>query len=216
MVWKDMQLHQPILVSTIIFGVLALATLLLKREPVTVVGTVTFFIALILIGCLLPGSNILNERKKQTLPFLMSLPISSMQYTTAKLMSTVGMFLIPWLTLAIAAILLIAVQGVLPHGAIPMALILLTLPFIGQCVIMATTLVGETEGWNIAANVICNSTYGLSWYFMTRSPSLMRNLPGNVAVWDAPVLTFLSLEFAAIIVILALTYYLQSRKRDFV
>ena len=60
--------------------------------------------ALIVLGCMLPPSNVVNERKKQILPFLMSLPISVTQYTTAKLVSTVGMFLVPWVTLVAAAV----------------------------------------------------------------------------------------------------------------
>jgi len=146
----------------------------------------------------------------------MSLPISSVQYTTSKLLSTVGMYMIAWLTLVIAAIWLIAGARVLPLGVIPMALILLTFPFIGMCFVTAVTMVGETEGWNIAANVVSNSTYGLTWYFITRTPSLMHDLPGKVPVWNTAVTTFLVSEFALIAVILALTYYLQARKTDFV
>jgi len=216
MVWKDLQLHRPHIIATLVCGAAALALLLLKHEGSTYFGAVTFFIALILVGCLLAASNILNERKKQTLPFVMSLPISSIQYTTAKLAGTVLMFLIPWLTLVIAAIWLIAVKGVFPHGTIPMALIVLTLPFVGFCAITAMTLVGETEGWNIAANVIFNSSYSLVWPFIAGTPSLVGDLGKKEPVWNGAVLTFLGCEFAAIVLILAITYYLQSRKRDFV
>jgi hypothetical protein len=117
MIWKDVQLHRFQIASTIVCGVAALALLFAKREPFSVVGSVALFIALIYIGCLLPSTNILNERKKQTLPFMISLPISTMQYTTAKLASTVGIFMIPWLTFVIAAFWLIGVQSVFPHGA---------------------------------------------------------------------------------------------------
>jgi ABC-2 type transport system permease protein len=216
MIWKDVQLHRFQIASTIVCGVAALALLFAKREPFSVVGSVALFIALIYIGCLLPSTNILNERKKQTLPFMISLPISTMQYTTAKLASTVGIFMIPWLTFVIAAFWLIGVQSVFPHGAIPMALILLMLPFLGTCIITAMTLVGEAEGWFMTANVLCNSSYGLTWYFLIRTPSLAHDLTGNHAVWNSAVLTFLFSEFAAIVAILALTYFLQSRKRDFV
>jgi hypothetical protein len=77
-------------------------------------------------------------------------------------------------------------------------------------------MVGETEGWNVAANLVCNSSYGFLWYFITRTPSLMHDLPGKVPVWNSAVVTFLVSEFALIPVILALTYYLQARKTDFV
>jgi ABC-2 type transport system permease protein len=216
LILKDWQLNRRYIVLTILFGVAALGLLLAKRAPITVVGGSTLFIAIILVGCFLPALNILNERKKQTLPFLMSLPISAIDYTTVKLLGTVGMFLVPWLTLVVAAASLILVKGVLPHGVIPMTLIVLTLPFIGLCLITAATLVGETEGWCVAANVVCNSSYGLIWYFIAQTPSLMRDLPGPRPVWSSAVLTFLGCEFASIALVLSVTYYLQSRKRDFV
>lgn len=216
MILKDWRLHRDAIVWTLGCGVLALAMLLFKTETTVVVGSVCFFIALIMVGCMLPAVNILNERKKQSLPLLMSLPISSVQYTTAKLLSTVGMFLVPWLTLAIAAVWLITGRGIFPHGAIPMALILLTLPVIGFCLITGITLVGESEGWNAAANVVCNSSYGLVWYFIGRNPALTANWGSSVAVWSPSVLTFLGVEFGLVAVILGLTFYLQSLKRDFV
>ena len=97
-----------------------------------------------------------------------------------------------------------------------MALILLMLPFVEVCGILAVTLVGETEGWNIAGNVIFNSVPGLTWYFITRSPSLMQDVARSTPVWSQPVVTFLSCEFGLVVLFLAITYYLQSRKRDFI
>jgi len=216
LVVKDWELNRHFIVTAIVCGAATLALLLLKREPVTVVGSTTLLITLIFIGCMLPASNILNERKKQTLPFVMSLPISSFQYTTSKLLSTVGMYLIAWLPLVTATIWLIAGPRILPAGVIPMAMILLTLPFIGMCLVTAMTMVGETEGWNLVANLVCNSSYGFVWYFITRTPSLMHDLTSKVPVWNSAVVTFLVSEFALIAMILALTYYLQARKTDFV
>src|SRR5262245_12441084 len=104
LVWKDVQLHRTQLVFTILCGVAALTLLLWRQEPTTVVCTIICFIALIFASAMLPSASVLNERKRQTLPFLMSLPISAMQYTTAKLIGTVGMFVIPWSAIAVAAI----------------------------------------------------------------------------------------------------------------
>ena len=216
LILKDWRLNRWQIVFTMECGAVALAILLFKTEPAVVVGSVWFFISLIFVGCMLPGTNILNERKKQNLPFLMSLPVSSVQYTTAKFLSTVGMYLVPWLTLAIAAVWFIAGRSILPHGVIPMALVLLMLPFIGFSLIMGLTLVGETEGWNILGNAVCNSSYGLTWYFIARTPVLNRDFGSKVAVWSPAVLTLLGGEFALIALILGMTFYLQSRKRDFV
>jgi ABC-type Na+ efflux pump permease subunit len=216
LILKDWQLNLPLIVMTLAGGGIALAIVLLGGETATVVGGVWFFVALIIFGCFLPSSNIVNERKKQTLPFLMSLPISPVQYATAKLISTVGMYVLPWLMLSIASLWLIAGRGVLPHGVIPVVLVLLMLTFLGFCITTGTTLVGESEGWYIAATIVCNSSYGLIWYFMVRIPSVTHDLTSRAVVWNSTVLTMLGGELGLIVLILGLALYLQSRKREFV
>jgi ABC-2 type transport system permease protein len=143
LILKDWWLNSPMIILSIVGGVIALMILQLGGATPFVLGSVFFFIALIFCASLVPGSNIVNERKKQTLPFLMSLPISSVQYGTAKLVSTVGMFLVPWLILVGAALWFINVRHALPGGVIPMALILALLPFVGFCISTGVALIAE-------------------------------------------------------------------------
>jgi len=214
---KDLWLHSPVIVLSLAGGAIAMAILLLGGEMPTVLGCVFFFLALCFLACLLPMSNIVNERKKQNLPFLMSLPITSIDYATAKLVSTVGMFLAPWLTLIIAAVVLIAVRHVLPLGIIPHLFMIASLPFVGFCLITGAAIVGESEAWSTAALAIVNSSYWLVWYLLSaRFPDLIRNWNSKVPVWNPAVLTMLGGEFGLVVLVLALTYYLQSRKRSFV
>ncbi len=216
LILKDWRLNRLQLLFSIGAGVIAMGVALRGGEGPIVVGAVWFFIALILVGTMLPISGIVNERKKQNLAFLMSLPVSSIQYTTAKLVSTVGMFLAPWVTLLITAVVLIETRGIVPPGAIPIVLILAGMPFVGLCLLTSAALIGESEGWGIAATVACNSSYGLVWYFMAKIPGLMADIKSPVPVWNPTVLKFLGGELGLIVLILGLTFYIQSRKRDFV
>lgn len=216
LILKDCRLfRRPIALATIA-GAVALVGSELGGETALVVGSVLFFIALILVGHMLPIAGIVNERKNHNLAFVMSLPVSFFQYTTAKLLSTLLMFLIPWLALASSAVLLIEVRGVVPPGVIPITLILILAPFAGMCVITGAALVGESEGWGVAANVLCNSVYGLFWYFLARNRVLMIHATGRTPVWDSTSLNILGCELVLIIVTLTVTYFLQSRKTDFI
>ena len=216
LILKDWRLHRLQILLAMVVGLLALAVLQRGGEVSFVLGSVWFSVAIIVLGCMLPMSAIVNERKKQTLAFLMSLPLTSIQYTTAKVVSTVAMFLAPWLALFISALLLITTRNLLPHGAIPMLLIVCLMPVVGFFIIFGTALVGESEGWGIAATVICNSSYGVTWYLLCRVSSLTANWAGRAAAWNAAVLRVLSAEFGLIVLSLGLTFFFQSRKRDFV
>lgn len=217
LILKDWRLNIPVIVLCTIGGMAALGLLLIGGQTPFVLGAAFFFISMIFCASFLPMSNIVNERKKQTLAFMMSLPVSPARCGIAKLLSTVGMFLVPWLTLVAAALYMILVRHVLPNGTIPIALILATVPFVGFCLITGTAIVGESEGWGIAASAIVNSSYWLAWYLIASyAPSLTRTWTGPVAVWNASALHILGAEFVAILSILAVTMLLQSRKHDFI
>ena len=216
LILKDWRLYRPMILICMIVGAAALALSQWGNEPTLVVGIVVFFIAIIMAGTMLPMLGIVNERKNRNLAFLMSLPITYLEYTTAKLISTLLIFLVPWLTLVGLAISVIEFRNFVPHGMIPMTLILSGLPFVGMCIMIAAALVGESEGWGIAANVFCQCSYGLTWYFLFRIPALHDNAGKTAPVWNATALNILTGEFVIIAVILGLTYFLQSRKRDFV
>lgn len=217
LILKDWRLNLPVIVLSIAGGVAALGVLLIGGQTPFVMGTVLFFISMIFCASFVPMSNIVNERKKQTLAFMMSLPISARQYGAAKLLSSLGMFLIPWLTLVGAALYMILGRHVLPNGAIPIALILAAVPFIGFCLIAGTALVAESEGWAVGATAVVNSTYWISWYLIvSQAPSLTRTWASPMAVWNRTAVEILGAEFAAIAAVLLVTMLVQSRKRNFV
>lgn len=217
LILKDWRLNASAIVLSILGGVVALGIVLIGGQTPFVLGAGFFFISMIFCASFLPMSNVVNERKKQTLAFMMSLPISPTEYGFAKFLSTLGMFLIPWVTLVAAALYMILGRHVLPGGSIPIALILATVPFIGFCLITGTALVGESEGWAIAATAVVNSSYWIAWYLLASyAPSLTRTWTGPIAVWNRAAIDILGAEFAVILLILVLTMLLQSRKHDFV
>ncbi len=216
LILKDWRLNRRLISVSIAIGLIALVIAQYGGQTARLLGSVWFFVTLCVLGSMLPASAILNERKKQTLAFVMSLPVSSVQYAIAKALSASAMFLVPWLTLLISALLLIETRHVIPHGAIPMLLMLAMLPLIVFCLISAAALVGESEGWLMAASIACNSSYWFVWYLLARTPSLRANWARPVAVWNPTVFMVLSAELGSIAFIVGLALFFQSRKRDFI
>ena len=214
---KDWQLNKRSIILYMLGGAAALAIVCAGGQTPFLLGSVWFFTTLIIFACIMPNAIILNERKKQTLAFVMSLPVSSVQYGAAKLMATVGIFLAPWLALVAAGLWVVKVRHALPEGVIPMGLILAILPLIGFCLTVAAALVGETEGWYTATIMVTNSSYWFVWYSLNmRFPELGRNWLSATAIWSPNVLMILAAELTLVAVILALTLFIQSRKRDFI
>ncbi len=212
---KDFQMHRTSIVFAIIAGVSGLAVLQLKGLA-GVLGIVGFFTALIVLGSMIPNASILKERKGHNLSFLMSLPISVVEYTTAKILAALGIFMIPWLVLVGAALSLIIGRSDIPHGIIPLTLILVTAPLVGFCVMIAVALVAESEGWVNAATVTVNVGYSFCWILLISNAELRGGLGSPTPIWNPTVLTVLGSELSAIAATLAITFYLQSRKKDFI
>jgi ABC-2 type transport system permease protein len=216
LILKDWRLNRPLISFSIGVGLIALLIALYTEGVARLLGSVWFFVSLCILGSMLPASAILNERKKQTLAFVMSLPVSPVQYAIAKALSTAAMFLVPWLTLLISAVVLIETRHVIPHGIIPMLLILAMLPLIVFCLISATVLVGESEGWLIAVSIVCNSSYWFVWYLLARTPSLAANWRAPAVVWNRAAFIVLSAEIGLIAFIVLVAFFFQSRKRNFI
>ena len=216
LILKDWRLNRLLISLAIALGGIALGLVRFGSETARLLGSVWFFIAIIVLGTMLPSTAIMNERKKHTLAFIMSLPISSVQYGISKMASIWAMFLVPWLALLMAALAVIETGHAIPHGVIPMLLILMGLPLVGFCIISSAALIGESEGWLMGANLICNSSYWFVWYLLARIPTLTETWKGATPIWGSTTQMVLAAELGMIAVILAFTLFLQSRKRDFI
>lgn len=214
---KDWQLHRGLIVLCLLGAAIAVGIVQIGSGTSFVIGAGSLFLAMVMCAALMPSLSIVNERKKQTLPFIMSLPLSPMQYTTAKLVSNVGMFLAAWCLMLGGALFLVFGRHLFPAGGVPSMLIYSLLPFVGFCAITGMAMVGESEGWGIAANAVVNSSYWIWWFLISsRVPEVNNDWKSPVIVWRPVALEIISLEVALIVLILAATYYLQSRKRDFI
>lgn len=212
---KDLQLTWPFLAVSLGAGAGALALWQLGSQALAIAATVGFFIVLILLG-IVPMMMIVNERKKQTLAFIMSLPITATQYAVAKLVTALSMFLLPWLMLIGTALTLIVSRDDVPNGILPLALTLMIIPLIGFLIQTSVAIVSESETRSVFAMGAVNVSYSFVWIAITVTPGLTRDLTSAVPVWNETVLSVLGAEILVVIVVLASALYLQSRKRDFI
>ena len=214
---KDYQLYRGVIIFCLLGAAVAVGVLQIGGATSFVIGGGSLFLAMVMCAAMMPMLSIVNERKKQTLPFVMSLPVSPLQYTTAKLLSNVGMFAAAWCLMLGGALFLVFGRHLFPPGVVPSMLIYSLLPFVGFCTITATAMVGESEGWGIAANAVVNSSYWIWWFLISsRVPEVNNDWKSPVIIWRPVALEIIGAETALIVILLAVTYYLQSRKCDFI
>jgi ABC-2 type transport system permease protein len=216
LVRKDWYLQRWSILGYVVAGVIAVAFVGVGGDAPRYIGFVLLVSVLITAGVHLAMTTVLQERKEHNLAFVMSLPISAREYTTSKLIGTLSMFLVPWVTLVVASVATILSRESLPDGSVPVTIILLTEIFVSTCVLVGVALVSESNAWSISTLVAGNLFFNFFIFWVSRIPSIDAASKGEVIVWDAPVLTLLGVEAAAIVIVLGLTFVLQDRKTDFI
>jgi ABC-2 type transport system permease protein len=215
LILKDWYLQRWSVLASLLGGLIALGIVCLGGNAAFMVGLVLLITALIAVGAQLAVTTMVNERKEQTLPFVMSLPISYREYTSAKLLGTLLIFMLPWLTLVMAVLVLFAIPHGVPHGLLPFTVIMATEILVGTCLIVSVALVTESQGWTVGAIMVGNVGLNFAGYFVAHVTGIAKGMNGPTVSWSPAATTLLLSEFMAIGLTLTLTFFLQSRKRDF-
>ena len=98
LVYKDWYLNRKLLAIYVGGGILSLSILSLG-EWQFFMGSIMFITMLVALGNHQLSVTMINERKEQTLAFVMSLPVSPADYAMAKFLSNMVLFFVPWLLL---------------------------------------------------------------------------------------------------------------------
>jgi ABC-type transport system involved in multi-copper enzyme maturation permease subunit len=219
MVWrlirKDLYLYRWLIGGSLIAG---LASLVIAgvNEMSGTIGFILLLTSIVALGVFIAIYGIMTERKEKTLLFVLSLPISTTQYTAAKVASSLIAFLIPWLVLTVTIVALTVTFDPPLDGRLPFTVTMMFFFLANFCVLIAVLLISGTEVWAVVGIVFTNLLVSVYLTTVESLPGIAEHLEGPTAVWNPTILTVLGAEVAVIAVSLGLTFFVQSRKKDFV
>lgn len=215
LIFKDWYLQRWTVVASLLGGAIALGIVCIPGNVTFLLGLILLITVLIAVGAQLAIATMVQERKEQTLAFVMSLPISYREYTAAKLLGTLLIFMLPFLMLVIGSLALFALPHGIPHGLLPFTVIMSTEILVSTCLVVSTALITESQGWTVGAIMVGNIAINIVGYFVAHVAGIAKGMGGATVSWSPAASTLLLSEFAVIAVLLALTFFLQSRKLDF-
>ena len=218
MVWKlvvkDWQVYQKQLAGFVAGMLLALGLVGMGTPLMASAGALLLLVQLLVVGTYAIQSSIMAERKLQTVPFIMSLPVTPMDVYWGKLLANLVIYLVPFL-LVTGGLLTLILSTPRPDGAVPwlavVALFMLALFCVSLCVAIAV----ESEGWNIFAILALMTLIGPFLYWVSRLDGIVQYLKTDDIVWSAPVLGVLAAEVAVIAVAILVTSWIHARKASF-
>ena len=218
MVWKlvvkDWQVYQKQLAGFVAGMLLALGLVGMGTPLMASAGALLLLVQLLVVGTYAIQSSIMAERKLQTVPFIMSLPVTPMDVYWGKLLANLVIYLVPFL-LVTGGLLTLILSTPRPDGAVPWLAVVALFMLAIFCVSLCVAIAVESEGWNIFAMLALMTLIGPFLYWVSRLDGIVQYLKTDDIVWSAPVLGVLAAEVAVIAVAILVTSWIHARKASF-
>lgn len=214
LVVKDWQLFQKQIASYVLAGIVALALLGLARPWAFYLGSLLLIIVLVAGSCMSISNSLLVERKEQTLAFVMSLPVSPLDFTLAKMAGNLLTFGVPYLVLLIGTLVVI-LSTPLPDGLVVFTVLLYGHVLLAYCVSLLVAMQVESEGWNIFAMITSNLLINPLIMLLGQIDAIATVARADAIVWNPPALAILSAQLLLSLGALAFTLWWHGRKAAF-
>ncbi len=195
-------------------GVLSLGIIALGGNVGFYIGLLLLITIMIVIGATLVMGTLVGERENQTLAFVMSLPISHREYTAAKILVNLLIFVPFWLVLVAGSLGLILASPTI-HGLFAFTVIMSVEILANICLMISVALVTESKGWTISAMIAGNLAINVVGYIVAHIPGISNGMFGTIIQWRPAATISLAVEFALIALMLGGAFFVQSRKKDF-
>ncbi|MCX7544184.1 ABC transporter permease [Marinicella gelatinilytica] len=215
LVIKDIQFNKYPLLAYLVVGLIGL-WLLTWEHSGAFYGGVTIILSMIIIaGAQMIITTVTTERSDHNLPFILSLPITFLQYTHAKIVANLTVFVSFWVIIVSGLMWVIFTQEAIPNGLAVYSIILMLEMLAVFFLLLFVGLVSESQTWTIVVLTITNIGLSLFMFWLSSITDIQKYMEAASPVWNSTALTIIAAEVGFIILCLGLTYYLQFRKRDF-
>lgn len=214
LVVKDWQVYRKQLAGYVAGLLFALGLVGMGSPLLSAAGGLLLLVLLIVVGTFAIGSLIMAERKEQTQPFVMSLPVTPMDVFWGKLLANLAIYLVPFL-LVTGGMLALILGTPSPDGAVPWVLLIALFVLVNFVVSLCVAIAVDSDGWNAFAMLALMTLIGPFIYWVTWMDGIREHLQGDVIVWSPQVLWLIGGELAVIGIAILAAGWVHARKSSF-
>lgn len=215
LVYKDWQVHQKIIAGYVAAGILGLAIFGVPHAYAFYMGAVIMLTVMVASGFHAINVTIISEKKEQTLPFIMSLPIRPIEFALAKFIANFTIFIVPWLVM-VMGLIFITLFSPIPNGLLPFFMLIAVVVVMNYCIVLSVTMISESEGWSIFTMVIVNLLLNPMIMLMANNPDFYSHFKSEVIVWTSIASYILLAQLLVIIISVVAVLYHQARRLTFI
>lgn len=214
LIGKDWLLFQKQLAFYVTAGIVALCLLGSAKPWSFYLGSLLLIVVMVAAACFSISTSLLNERKEQTLGFVMSLPVSPLDFYLAKLIGNLITFLVPFLIMSIGSVAVILFTP-LPDGLVVYSILMFGHIVLAYSVSLSVAMAVESEGWNTFAMICSMVMINPFIMLLGQIPAINDPVKTEAIVWSPEALSILLAQLVVSISVLAVTGWVHCRKKAF-
>lgn len=212
---KDWQVYQKQLAGYVAGMLFALSLIGMGKAWSFSAGALLLVVLLVVVGSYAIQTSLLAERKEQTVPFIMSLPVTPMDFYWGKLLANLVIYLVPF-TVVAGGMATVILTTSLPDGLLVWSVLVSTFMLTSFCVSLCVAIAVESEGWNVFAMLVLMTLLGPFILWSGRHlDDVGANLGTDNIVWGTSTVGVLVGELLVIVVAIGLTSWVHARKTSF-
>jgi ABC-2 type transport system permease protein len=214
LVAKDWQLFEKQLAAYVAAGIAALCLLGLAKPWSFYAGSLLLLVVLVAAACFAISNSLLVERKEHTLAFVISLPVSPLDFHLAKLVGNLVTFGVPFAVI-VSGTLAVIVLTPLPDGLFVYALLVFGHVLLAYCVSLAVAMAVESEGWNTFAMIASMVLVNPFIMALAQVPAIIDPVRGDAIAWSVPAVAILLAQGLLSLAAIVGTGWVHCRKAAF-
>lgn len=212
---KDLDLNRKFIPAVVVAGIASMVIASLS-EFAFFVGSLLFITTLVAFGIMIAMYSVAQERDKKVHLFVLSLPVTSAQYTLAKILSSVLCFALPWAVLFVVLVTAILGLESVKDGYLPYVTLVMMYFLCNFCMFLALITVSSSEKFMVAAILLTNVCITIALQALARIPSIAQTMETEQIVWSSTAIGLVFAEVVFCISCLAAAVYIQQQKTDLV
>ena len=178
-------------------------------------AALTWLTTIIALGVMLAIYGVQNERKENSLQFVLSLPLSVREYVSAKIAGLALSFLGPWLVATLSAVALILLDTDVPDGLLTYVLALCGFLLVNFSLVVCGAMHFRSESAMVAVIIVTNMLVSVYMFTIGTAEGLRQHMGAPAPVWNSTFFTVVSVEFVLFLVAITLPMATAARRRDF-
>lgn len=211
---KDWVLFQKQLAAYVMGGIVALCLIGMAKGWSFYLGSLLLIVVVVAAACFSISTSLLAERKDQTLAFMMTLPITPLDFYLAKLLGNLVTFLVPFLIMSVGTIAVIAFTP-LPDGLVIFSMLVFGFVMLAYTVSLSVAMAVESEGWNTFAMIGSMVLINPFIMLLGQIPEISTHVKTDDIVWSVPAVAILLAQLVGSLAVLVATGWVHCRKQAF-